>query len=71
MFSRYVKPFFRIFCLCSLITGSLYAQSYPPAPPQLEQEDSEAFFPKRRSLNRAIERNQAEQERLNEDAYPH
>ncbi len=52
----------------SVAFNQLIAQPHPPVEQYLE--DPEAFFPKRKSLNKAIERSREDQKRLQENAYP-
>lgn len=68
------RPGFLIFALPVVLTLysnmnlRLFAQIHPPV--EQSYEDSEAFFPKKRSLNNAIEKSREDQKKLQEDAYP-
>ena len=53
----------------SFTVNQLMAQHYPPVDQQ-QVDEVEAFFPKRKSLNSAIERSREDQRRLQENAYP-
>ena len=53
----------------SFTVNQLMAQQYP-AVDQQQVDEVEAFFPKRKSLNSAIERSREDQRRLQENAYP-
>ncbi len=57
-----------VLTLYSNMSQTLFAQVYPAA--EQSYEDSEAFFPKKRSLNSAIEKSREDQKKLQENAYP-
>lgn len=57
-----------VLTLYSSMNSSLFAQIRPPV--EQSYEDTEAFFPKRRSLDKAVEKSREDQKKLQEDAYP-